>query len=91
MKTKLYLDTSIPSAYFDTSKPVRQLMTQKWFENCDSDGDVFLVRLSTADFAFFLGIVVVSLFLYGSSRREKMVVAVYSFVWHDRSSAVFLL
>jgi hypothetical protein len=33
MKTKLYLDTSIPSAFFDTSKPVRQLITQKWFEN----------------------------------------------------------
>lgn len=30
---KLYLDTSIPSAYYDTSKPLRQLMTQKWFEN----------------------------------------------------------
>jgi len=29
---KLYLDTSIPSAYYDTSKPVRQLITQKWFE-----------------------------------------------------------
>ncbi len=33
MKMKLYLDTSIPSAYFDYSKPVRQLITQKWFEN----------------------------------------------------------
>jgi hypothetical protein len=33
MKTKLYLDTSIPSAYFDYNKPVRQLITQKWFEN----------------------------------------------------------
>jgi predicted nucleic acid-binding protein len=32
-KLKLYLDTSISSAYFDTSKPVRQLITQKWFEN----------------------------------------------------------
>ncbi len=32
-KTKLYLDTSIPSAYYDTSKPMRQLITQKWFEN----------------------------------------------------------
>jgi predicted nucleic acid-binding protein len=31
-KTKIYLDTSIPSAYFDSSKPVRQLITQKWFE-----------------------------------------------------------
>ena len=33
MKTKLYLDTSIPSAFYDTSKPLRQLITQKWFEN----------------------------------------------------------
>ena len=29
---RLYIDTSIPSAYYDTSKPVRQLVTQKWFE-----------------------------------------------------------
>lgn len=36
MKNKLYLDTSIPSTYYDYSKPVRQLITQKWFEN-DSD------------------------------------------------------
>ena len=33
MTMKLYLDTSIPSAYFDYSKPVRQLITQKWFEH----------------------------------------------------------
>ncbi|MBI4689445.1 MAG: type II toxin-antitoxin system VapC family toxin [Nitrospirae bacterium] len=33
IKTKLYLDTSIPSAYFDYSKPLRQLVSQKWFEN----------------------------------------------------------
>lgn len=32
-KIKLYLDTSVPSAYYDTSKPIRQLITQKWFEN----------------------------------------------------------
>ncbi|MCP4100690.1 MAG: type II toxin-antitoxin system VapC family toxin [Lentisphaerae bacterium] len=32
-KIRLYLDTSVPSAYYDTSKPVRQLVTQKWFEN----------------------------------------------------------
>ena len=32
MREKLYLDTSIPSAYYDTSKPLRQLITQKWFE-----------------------------------------------------------
>ncbi len=30
---RLYLDTSVPSAYYDTSKPIRQLITQKWFEN----------------------------------------------------------
>ena len=33
MKTKLYLDTSVSSAFFDTSKPMRQLITQKWLEN----------------------------------------------------------
>jgi predicted nucleic acid-binding protein len=27
------LDTSIISAYFDCSKPLRQLITQKWFKN----------------------------------------------------------
>ncbi|MEW6366414.1 MAG: PIN domain-containing protein [Acidobacteriota bacterium] len=32
-RQRLYLDTSVPSAYFDYSKPVRQLITQKWFEN----------------------------------------------------------
>jgi predicted nucleic acid-binding protein len=32
-KIKLYLDTSVPSAYYDTSRPLRQLITQKWFEN----------------------------------------------------------
>lgn len=33
MKFRIYLDTSIPSAYFGFSKPLRQLITQKWFEN----------------------------------------------------------
>ncbi len=32
MKNNLYLDTTIPSSFFDTSKPIRQLITQKWFE-----------------------------------------------------------
>ena len=31
-KSKIYLDTSVPSAYFDLSKPVRQLVTEKWFD-----------------------------------------------------------
>jgi predicted nucleic acid-binding protein len=32
-KLKVYLDTSVISAYFDFHKPVRQLVTQKWFQN----------------------------------------------------------
>ena len=30
---KIYLDTSVLSAYFDLRKPMRQLITQKWFQN----------------------------------------------------------
>ena len=33
MALKVYLDTSVLSAYFDLRKPARQLMTQKWFQN----------------------------------------------------------
>jgi predicted nucleic acid-binding protein len=32
-KLKLYLDTSIPSAYYNNSQPARQKITQRWFEN----------------------------------------------------------
>lgn len=42
MKVKLYLDTSIPSAYFDYSKPVRQLITQKWFEHEASSYELYI-------------------------------------------------
>jgi predicted nucleic acid-binding protein len=41
-KIKLYLDTSIPSAYFDYSKPVRQLLTQKWFEHEASRYELYI-------------------------------------------------
>jgi len=41
-KIKLYIDTSIPSAYYDASKPVRQLMTQKWFENKASSYELYI-------------------------------------------------
>lgn len=41
IKMKLYLDTSIPSAYYDNSKPLRQLITQKWFENEASSYDLY--------------------------------------------------
>ena len=46
MKTKLYLDTSIPSAFYDTSKPLRQLMTQKWFENEVHFFDLYISALT---------------------------------------------
>ena len=46
MKTKLYLDTSVPSAYYDTSKPLRQLITQKWFENDAHQYDIYISVLT---------------------------------------------
>jgi len=30
---RIYLDTSVISAYFDFNKPLRQLITEKWFYN----------------------------------------------------------
>ena len=42
---KLYLDTSIPSAYFDQSKPVRQLITQKWFEYDAANYELYISNL----------------------------------------------
>ncbi len=41
-KIKLFLDTSVPSAFYDTSKPLRQLITQKWFENRASLYDLYI-------------------------------------------------
>ena len=43
-KLKIYLDTSIPSALYDYSKPIRQIITQKWFEN---DANDYLLFTST--------------------------------------------
>ena len=48
-KIKLYLDTSIPSAFYDTSKPVRQLITQKWFENKASKFDLYISTLTIGE------------------------------------------
>jgi predicted nucleic acid-binding protein len=56
-KVRLYLDTTIPSAYYDTSKPVRQLMTQKWFENNSLSYDLF-ISVTTVDEIDELGNVV---------------------------------
>ena len=42
LELRLYLDTSIPSAYYDNSKPIRQLITQKWFEKKASSYDLFM-------------------------------------------------
>jgi predicted nucleic acid-binding protein len=46
MKTKLYLDTSVPSAFFDTSKPMRQLITQKWFEYESQGYELYISALT---------------------------------------------
>ena len=40
-KSKVYLDTSVPSAYFDLSKPVRQLVTEKWFDFESQNYDLY--------------------------------------------------
>jgi len=44
MKESLYIDTSIPSAFFDLSKPMRQLITQRWFEDKSQN---FVLYIST--------------------------------------------
>ena len=46
METKLYLDTSIPSSFFDTSKPLRQLITQKWFEHDAFEYELYISALT---------------------------------------------
>ena len=46
MKQKLYLDTSIPSAYYDFSKPLRQHITQKWFENETRNFQLFISTIT---------------------------------------------
>ena len=43
-KYKVYLDTSVISAYFDYRKPLRQLITQKWFSN---NAEEFALSVST--------------------------------------------
>lgn len=42
---QLYLDTSVISAYFDFYKPVRQLITQKWFQYNAHDFTLFASTL----------------------------------------------
>lgn len=49
MKTKLYLDTSIPSAYYDYSKPVRQLITENWFKYEAINYDLYMSFIGIAE------------------------------------------
>jgi predicted nucleic acid-binding protein len=44
-KLKIYLDTSVISAYFDFRKPLRQLITQKWFQNEIGNYDLYISSL----------------------------------------------
>ncbi len=57
MKSKLYLDTSIPSAYYDYSKPVRQLVTQKWFEIEAINYDLYMSLIGIGEIEKFLNII----------------------------------
>lgn len=45
MSLKIYLDTSVISAYFDFRKPVRQLITQKWAQQNAKEFDLFVSTL----------------------------------------------
>lgn len=45
MSLKIYLDTSVISAYFDFQKPVRQLITQKWAQQNAKEFDLFVSTL----------------------------------------------
>jgi len=45
MSLKIYLDTSVISAYFDFQKPVRQLITQKWAQQNAKEFDLFASTL----------------------------------------------
>ncbi|MEW6089210.1 MAG: type II toxin-antitoxin system VapC family toxin [bacterium] len=56
MKTKIYLDTSIISAYFDYSKPIRQLITQKWFENETERFELFVSVITIEEIEKFKNI-----------------------------------
>jgi predicted nucleic acid-binding protein len=48
-KYKIYLDTSIISAFFDNKKPIRQLMTEKWVENESKNYDIYISTLVLAE------------------------------------------
>ncbi len=62
MRQKLYLDTSIPGAYFDYSKPIRQLITQKWFENEASKYELYISVITIEEIERLLNI----------SKRDKI-------------------
>ena len=42
---QIYCDTSVISAYFDVYKPVRQLITQKWFQHNAHEFSLFASTL----------------------------------------------
>ncbi|MGA1825935.1 MAG: PIN domain-containing protein [bacterium] len=49
MKSRIYLDTSIPSAYYDTRVPIRQLITQKWFTYEVSNYELYVSQIVLAE------------------------------------------
>ncbi len=48
-KIKIYLDTSVPSAYYDEEKPERQRITQLWWENELPKYDVVISSITLSE------------------------------------------
>jgi len=46
MNTRIFWDTSIPSAYFGYTRPVGQLIAQKWFENEAKNYEIYISTLT---------------------------------------------
>ncbi|OIO73374.1 MAG: hypothetical protein AUJ85_08250 [Elusimicrobia bacterium CG1_02_37_114] len=50
MKLKIYLDSSVPSAYFDENKPSRQKLTINWWDNVMfKDFEVYTSQVTIAE------------------------------------------
>lgn len=46
IREKIYLDTSVPSAYYDERQPHRQKVTQGWWDNEIKNFDVIISELT---------------------------------------------
>lgn len=49
MKQRIYLDTSVPSAYYDEKKQERQGITQVWWEGLNERYEVYISEIVEAE------------------------------------------